>query len=136
MRSKPGFHDVLNPVSGAGSPGLASLAPQRTHVRHHAPIPPAATMSKTPETGGAAVAMRDLSAARDAYKDRDLEASKAAHKAKVLGAPEQHKKIGGHLKSIVYGGLDGIITTFAVVAGAAGTRCMCPCGRVGWRVPG
>jgi hypothetical protein len=28
--------------------------------------------------------------------------------------------MGGYIKSIVYGGLDGIITTFAVVAGAAG----------------
>lgn len=64
--------------------------------------------------------MRDLNAARDAYKSRDVEASKAAHDAKVLNAPEQHKRIGGNIKSIVYGGLDGIITTFAVVAGAAG----------------
>ena len=76
-------------------------------------------MSKTQE-----VAMRDLGAARQAYADGDVEASKAAHKAKVLNAPEQHKRIGGHVKSIVYGGLDGIITTFAVVAGAAGTSCV------------
>lgn len=69
---------------------------------------------------GKAVPMRDLEAARQAYKDKDVEASKAAHRAKILGAPEKHKKSGAHLKSIVYGGLDGIITTFAVVAGAAG----------------
>lgn len=64
--------------------------------------------------------MRDLSAARAAFKDGDVEASKAAHDAKVLNAPEQHKKIGGNIKNVVFGGLDGIITTFAVVAGAAG----------------
>jgi VIT1/CCC1 family predicted Fe2+/Mn2+ transporter len=29
---------------------------------------------------------------------------------------------GSYLKSLIYGGLDGIITTFAVVAGAAGAR--------------
>mmetsp|Transcript_14603 Transcript_14603/g.36962 ORF Transcript_14603/g.36962 Transcript_14603/m.36962 type:complete len:283 (-) Transcript_14603:270-1118(-) len=60
---------------------------------------------------------RDLDAAKEAYAKGDVEASKLAHAAR---APEKHSKVGGHLKSIVYGGLDGIITTFAVVAGAAG----------------
>jgi len=82
--------------------------------------------SKDEESG---FAMRDLKAARDAYANSDVEASKAAHDAKVLNAAEHHKKIGGNIKSIVYGGLDGIITTFAVVAGAAGA-----CRRVGERV--
>mgnify|MGYP000506141370 CR=1 FL=1 len=30
------------------------------------------------------------------------------------------EKIGDYAKSIVYGGMDGIVTTFAVVAGAVG----------------
>ncbi|MBR9699787.1 hypothetical protein GOV09_04995 [Candidatus Woesearchaeota archaeon] len=34
--------------------------------------------------------------------------------------PEHHNPQGKYIKSIVYGGLDGIITTFAVVAGVAG----------------
>lgn len=35
-------------------------------------------------------------------------------------AKEQHKKGGDRLKTCLFGGLDGIITTFAVVAGAGG----------------
>lgn len=61
---------------------------------------------------------RDLEKARDAYRQRDVEASIAAH---TKQAAESHASTSGqYLKSSVYGGLDGIITTFAVVAGAAG----------------
>ncbi len=60
---------------------------------------------------------RDLEKAREAFRRRDHEASKRAH----LHAPEEHRsQQGQYIKSIVYGGLDGIITTFAVVAGVAG----------------
>lgn len=64
---------------------------------------------------------RDLSQAKTAYDLRDAEASRAAHSADLVPKNrETHPKMGGYIKSIVYGGLDGIITTFAVVAGAAG----------------
>ena len=33
---------------------------------------------------------------------------------------KDERKIGDYAKSIVYGGMDGIVTTFAVVAGAVG----------------
>lgn len=33
---------------------------------------------------------------------------------------EAHSEAGGYIKSAVYGGLDGMITTFSVVAGVAG----------------
>ena len=77
---------------------------------------------------------RDLPAARKAFKNGDAAASALAHGAggrvqqgsgyDEMGvaktAPERHKKAGEFIKSVVLGGLDGIITTFAVVSGATG----------------
>lgn len=61
---------------------------------------------------------RNLDKARSAYEGGDLEASRKAHQS---GGGEPHRKGGGqYIKSFVYGGLDGTITTFAVVAGVAG----------------
>eukprot|EP01060_Flectonema_neradi_P037034 TRINITY_DN7340_c0_g1_i1.p1 TRINITY_DN7340_c0_g1~~TRINITY_DN7340_c0_g1_i1.p1 ORF type:complete len:319 (+),score=77.79 TRINITY_DN7340_c0_g1_i1:67-957(+) len=55
-------------------------------------------------------------AARDAFKNKDVAASRKAHENK-----EDHGGTGSeYVKSIVFGGLDGIITTFAVVAAAQG----------------
>jgi vacuolar iron transporter family protein len=67
------------------------------------------------------VITRNLNNARDAYLRHDPEASKKAHKNTC--APEKHQiKRGLYIKSFVYGGLDGIVTTFAVVAGVAGAN--------------
>jgi hypothetical protein len=55
-------------------------------------------------TASTEVAMRDLSKAKEAYKKNDIEASIAAHENKHV---EDHSKVGGHIKSIVFGGLDG-----------------------------
>ncbi len=61
---------------------------------------------------------RNLDKARKAYKQGDVSASQTAHDH---GGGEAHRDGGGrYLKSTIYGGLDGIITTFAVVAGVAG----------------
>jgi VIT1/CCC1 family predicted Fe2+/Mn2+ transporter len=61
---------------------------------------------------------RNLEKAKMAFLKKDAEASRAAH---MNSSPEEHMhQKGQYIKSIVYGGLDGIITTFAVVAGVAG----------------
>ena len=68
---------------------------------------------------------RKLADARSAYQKKDPNASARAHGKKEEGAttassPEQHQKSGEFIKSFVLGGLDGIVTTFAVVSGATG----------------
>lgn len=61
---------------------------------------------------------------RGAYQDMDAEASKRYHDSKnEVGSAmdeEGHQTEGGFLKPIIFGGLDGILTSFAIVAGAAG----------------
>ncbi|KAF0685121.1 Aste57867_22946 [Aphanomyces stellatus] len=59
--------------------------------------------------------------AQAAHFVQDAEASRLIHIAKVGIAPEAHLDNGGHIKSAVYGGLDGIITTFATVTSVAGS---------------
>ncbi|MGM0532063.1 MAG: VIT1/CCC1 transporter family protein [Bacteroidota bacterium] len=64
---------------------------------------------------------RNLDKAREAYKNKDAEAVKEAHNEQAHFEP--HKQGSGqYIGSAVYGGLDGIITTFAVVAGVAGAQ--------------
>ncbi len=59
-----------------------------------------------------------------AYKNKDLEASRQAHSSDGIKASfEEHKTgAGAYLEVAVYGALDGIVTTFAVVAGVEGAR--------------
>ena len=75
--------------------------------------------AKAPGNGEPA---RDLRKAKSAFDVRDPEASKAVHSVNSLVPKnnETHPKMGEYIKSIMYGGLDGIISIFAVVAGAAG----------------
>lgn len=68
-----------------------------------------------------------LDEARKAYAERDKEASGAAHDperiAHVVHGIEEHGGTGSqYIGDLVYGGLDGIITTFAVVSGVAGAN--------------
>ena len=39
-----------------------------------------------------------------------------------MKATEDHIEAGGRIKSIVFGGLDGILTSFAIVSGAVGAH--------------
>ena len=58
----------------------------------------------------------------EAYKTRDVEASKKAHTSdRIKAAAEEHKtESGAYIGEAVYGALDGIVTTFAIVAGVEG----------------
>jgi VIT1/CCC1 family predicted Fe2+/Mn2+ transporter len=60
--------------------------------------------------------------AQAAFAAGDVEASKAVHQ-RAMQAQEQHGGAGSdYVKAIIFGGLDGIITTFAIVAAAAGAN--------------
>ncbi|MDI7276350.1 MAG: VIT1/CCC1 transporter family protein [Anaerolineae bacterium] len=63
-----------------------------------------------------------LEDARRAYQRGDLVASQAAHTPQAIAtAVERHGGTGHrYVGDLVYGGLDGIVTTFAVVSGVAG----------------
>ena len=59
--------------------------------------------------------------AKKAYVARDAELSRLVHELEA--APEQHTKGSGqYIKAAVFGGLDGIVTTFAVVASVTGAN--------------
>lgn len=64
---------------------------------------------------------------RKAYDQADAQASRDFHQQllvqnKGTSSEESHQTGGGLLKPIIFGGLDGILTSFAIVAGAAGGR--------------
>ncbi len=65
-----------------------------------------------------------LEEARKAFSQRDVAASAPGHDpARIAQATEAHGGAGSrYLGDLVYGGLDGIITTFAVVSGVAGAQ--------------
>jgi VIT1/CCC1 family predicted Fe2+/Mn2+ transporter len=67
---------------------------------------------------------------RTAYNETDVEKSRAYHDARggngvaaeACASENGHQSSGGQLKPVIFGGLDGILTSFAIVAGAAGGR--------------
>ena len=65
-----------------------------------------------------------LEEARKAFKQDDMQSSAHAHTHKAITeAAEEHGGAGSqYLGEMGYGGLDGIITTFAVVSGVAGAQ--------------
>jgi VIT1/CCC1 family predicted Fe2+/Mn2+ transporter len=65
--------------------------------------------------------MRNLNLAKDAFKKGDSEYSRLVHEKKApKNTEEGHEPFGDFIKSVVYGGLDGILTSFAICSGAAG----------------
>ncbi|CCW61037.1 unnamed protein product [Phytomonas sp. EM1] len=59
--------------------------------------------------------------ARSAFKNKDIEASRAEHR-KPINHESHNSSTSDYIKSIVFGGLDGIMTCFAVIAAAAGSN--------------
>lgn len=78
--------------------------------------------------GRGPVPHRDLEKARLAFMARDIHATREAHQLTHYGEmpgvhSEAHKKTSSeYLKAIVFGGLDGIVTIFAIVAGCVGAN--------------
>lgn len=69
--------------------------------------------------------MKRVDQARESYRTRDLSGSAAAHSADRIAAAarEEHGAAShAYVGDMVYGGLDGIVTTFAVVSGVAGAQ--------------
>mmetsp|Transcript_23661 Transcript_23661/g.65688 ORF Transcript_23661/g.65688 Transcript_23661/m.65688 type:complete len:304 (-) Transcript_23661:53-964(-) len=66
------------------------------------------------------------SSARLAFESANADASRRYHQKRVRPSPEHdseepwHQHAGGLLQPVIFGGLDGILTSFAIVAGAAG----------------
>jgi len=79
---------------------------------------PAAQVTRSNERTSL-IASNESSVARVAYEDHDPEASRNFHLNRNINE-EQHQNEGGLLKPIIFGGLDGILTAFAIVAGSAG----------------
>ena len=77
-------------------------------------------MSDAPSADGPT---RDLELARKAFTSEDGELSQLAHDsgaASKMSSKEDHASGGDLVRSVTFGGLDGIITTFAIVATVAG----------------
>lgn len=58
--------------------------------------------------------------AREAYSKKDINAVKKAHSHEAFDKEQSELGHGEFIGDMVYGALDGIVTTFAVVAGSAG----------------
>lgn len=60
----------------------------------------------------------------EAYRNKDIDATRRAHESdRIKSSFEEHKTgAGAYIGEAVYGALDGIVTTFAVVAGVEGAR--------------
>ena len=63
---------------------------------------------------------RDLVLAKKAHEVKDVELSVMAHDSKSTATEVHSGEASGYIKSLVFGGLDGIITTFAIVAAVDG----------------
>lgn len=60
--------------------------------------------------------------ARAAFEDRDVQASSQAHELRAGSHQEATNPEGKYVKPVIFGGLDGVSTMFAFLAGAIGAE--------------
>ena len=135
------------PAAGGGGAAAAAATPLLSKKKSQKNIF-GALISSASSRAKRAAPDDEMDAARDAYAAGDVSASVAAHAAKAgsllsSGAPasygsadvadappappaankEDHGGTGSdYIKSVVFGGLDGIITTFAIIASVQGAN--------------
>ncbi len=61
-----------------------------------------------------------LRKAREAYEKGDAEGTREAHSEEAMAGEEHKLEQGKYLGDMVYGAIDGVVTTFAVVSGVVG----------------
>src|SRR3990170_3259516 len=108
-----------HPRSGAGRPGGGGR--EQTAGGGALPSPRPATSPPWRRTFMSL--MKRVDQARQAYRRGDRAAASAAHDPGRIerAAQEEHGGAGDqYLGDLVYGGLDGVVTTFAVVSGVVG----------------
>ena len=126
--SAPAAEVTLEAEAPEASVAAAAVAPEATAAADETPeasiaVKVAAEPTTADETPEASVAAR-TKGAQSAFAKGNAAASKAAHEANAGAgaAPETHRKGLDLIKSVTFGGLDGIITTFAIVAATAGAE--------------
>ena len=111
-------------------PPSAAVVPSESNAASAAPAAatslPASDMTAPPATAPPTL-VKSVSGAQAAFDSGDASVSKALHEAGaaagVGAAKESHGGFGSdYVKSIVFGGLDGIITSFAIVASVVGAE--------------
>eukprot|EP01119_Soliformovum_irregulare_P013469 TRINITY_DN3584_c0_g1_i1.p1 TRINITY_DN3584_c0_g1~~TRINITY_DN3584_c0_g1_i1.p1 ORF type:complete len:277 (-),score=29.33 TRINITY_DN3584_c0_g1_i1:59-889(-) len=65
---------------------------------------------------------RSLPQANDAFDEQDVEKSIQAHQAQTDRKEPHTGQAGEYIEATVFGGLDGIVTTFAIVVAAVGAN--------------
>lgn len=116
-------------VDSAASPVANALADGTAAT----PAPLAVASAGSPTSAASPPLAVAMDAARDAFAAGDVATSKAVHDAKATELAQAEEKHGGFgsdfIKSVVFGGIDGTITTFSLVRGGSSShqcsRCLC-----------